>query len=80
MESKLAEVARITMYVTFAEMAFLIVALSITLTIVLKQMKFKFPVILLLLLIVADMSSFILAWGLEAEGTDFHDEHTVLLA
>ena len=80
MESKQAEVAQITMYVTFAEMAILIVALSITLTIVLKQMKFKFPVILLLLLIVADMSSFILAWGLEAEGTDFHKEHTVLLA
>ena len=69
MDEKLKEVARITMYVTFAEMAFLIVALSITLAIVLKQMKFKFPVILLLLLMLADISSFVLAWGLDAEGT-----------
>ena len=69
MDKKLTEVARITMYVTFAEMAFLIVALSITLAIVLKQMKFKFPVILLLLLMLADISSFVLAWGLDAEGT-----------
>lgn len=80
MDTKLKDVAQVTMYVTFAEMGFLIVALSVTLAIVLRQLKFKFPVILLVLLMLADISSFLLAWGLEAEGTSFHTEHTVLLA
>ena len=80
MDNKLKEVEKVTMYVTFVEMAFLVVALSITLVIVLRQMKFKFPVILLVLLMLADISSFILAWGLEQEGSQFHQDHALLLA
>ena len=80
MDEKLHRAENATMYVTFAEMALLLIALTMTLIIVLKQMKFKFPVILLLLLILADVSSFILAWGLHAEGTDYHTNHTVFLS
>ena len=80
MEDKLKRAENATMYVTFVEMTLLLIALTLTLIIVLKQNKFMFPVILLLLLILADVSSFILAWGLHAEDTEYHTNHTVILS
>ena len=70
---KLEKVGKATMYLTCVEMTLLTIALAITLVVVLRQMKFKFPVILLILLIVADVSSFILALGLHAESTEYHE-------
>ena len=69
-----------TMYVTCIEMTLLTIALSVTLVVVLRQMKFKFPVLLMILLILADVSSFLLAWALYSENTAYHEEHTLLLS
>ncbi len=75
------KVEKVTMYIICTEMALLIIALSITLVIVMRQAKFKFPVVLLILLIVADVCSFILALGLNAEdNTSYHREHKMVLA
>ena len=79
-DKKLKRVGKATMYLTCIEMTLLTIALSITLVVVLRKMKFKFPVILLILLIMADVSSFILAWGLHAENTEYHEEHAELLS
>ena len=78
---KLKRLEKATMYITCVEMTLLTIALSITLVVVLRNMKFKFPVVLLVLLILADVSSFILAWGLYVENDiEYHADHKVLLS